>query len=154
MTNKNEFSTAIHFNHKNRTIEITKAFDKASSMFGTEEFKALQDAVAFAPTYKVVVKNRKTGDANKGLTYEFMERYIKNHDDADGSIWKEYRTLRGYDTIDGEEIEVDESKSYGEIKMWFLACFKEIGSFNAKRNEMLEAIKNKNAEKKREKLSA
>lgn len=137
----NDFSNAIHFNHKNHTIEITKKFDKASSMFGTEEFRALQEAVAYAPTYKVVVKTRKAVDAYKGLTLDFMEKYIRNHD-AEGSIWREYRELRGYMTIDDEEIQISDSKSYGEIKMWFLDKYAEFENFNAKRNSTLETVKN------------
>ena len=139
MTN-NIFSNAINFNHKNRTIEITKKFDKASSRFGTDEYKALQEAVAFAPSYKVVVKNRKTNDAYKGLTLNFMENYIKKHD-ADGSIWNEYKEMRGYMTVDEEELQMSDSMSYGEIKAWFLGKYTEFDAFSRKRKEMLETAK-------------
>ena len=135
----NNFANAIHFNHKNRTIEITKKFNEASSRFGTDEFKALQDAVVFAPQYKVVVKNRKANDSYKGLTYDYMEKYIKTHD-ADGSIWNEYREMRGYMTVDEEEIQMD-SYSYGEIKAWFLEKYPVFEKFNSSRKDKMDTVK-------------
>ena len=136
----NNFANAIHFNHKNRTIEITKKFDKASSRFGTDEFKALQEAVASAPQYRVVVKETKTRDAYKGLTFEFMEKYIKRHDE-DGTKWAEYRENRGYVLIDGEELEMNESLTYGEIRTWFLAVYPEFEAFSNSRKNRIETAK-------------
>ena len=136
----NNFASDIHFNHKNRTIEITKKFDKASSRFGTDEFKALQEAVAFAPQYKVVVKNRKANDSLKGLTYNFMEKYIKNHD-ADGSIWNEYMEYRGYMTEDGETVLAGDAMSYGDIKVWFLEKYPVFEEFNNSRKKRIADLK-------------
>ena len=139
MTNKTTFSTAIHFNHSNRTIEITKKFDKASSCFGTDEFYALKDAVAFAPAYRVVVKTTKCGDRLKGLTYDFMKRYIEKHDDAEMSIMAQFNDLTGESN---DEFEF-ESYSYGEIKTWFLAQYPEIEKRFAKNDLLIADAKRK-----------
>ena len=140
----NNFSNAINFNHKNRTIEITKKFDKASSRFGTDEFKALQEAVAFAPMYKVVVKERKTSDSFKGLPFDFMERYIKNHDE-NGTKWIEYREMRGYHLNDEEEVMLDGSLTYGEVKTWFLGQYPEFEAFNEIRKKKVAEAKKRHS---------
>lgn len=94
--------TNITVNRKMRTLEITKKFDKASSRYGSDEYKELQDALAQNAGFKVVVKSAtsKKKETYKGLTYEYMEKYIKAHDE-DGSIMEEYKMLRGI----GEEAE-------------------------------------------------
>lgn len=139
MTRTVNFANSIQYNHVNRTIELTKKFDKAASRFGTDEFFALQEAIKAAPEYRIIVKTSKTGDRFKGLTYDFMEKYIKNHDE-DGSIWSEYRELRGYTVIDGVELELD-SLTYGEIKAWFLGKFSEFDAFNASRKNIVAMAK-------------
>lgn len=139
MTKKINVEKNVRFNHVDCTIEITKQFDKAASRFASDEFYALQEARNAAPNYKVVVKATKSGDRYKGLTYDFMEKYIQKHDE-DGSIWNEYKSLRGYITVDGEELELD-SLTYGEIKAWFLGKFSEFDAFNASRKNIVAMAK-------------
>lgn len=86
---------------KNRTIEMTKKFAAASSKFGTEEYKTLQEVRRDYPSYKVVTITRKASKSDssafKGLTYEYMEKYIAGHDDEEKSIMLEYRSWQhGY----------------------------------------------------------
>lgn len=69
----------LNVNMKNRTIEMTKKFAAASSKFGTEEYKTLQEVRRDYPSYKVVTITRKASKSDssafKGLTYEYMEKY-------------------------------------------------------------------------------
>ena len=54
----------IEVNAKNRTIVITKAFNKMASIYGTDEYIDLRQAKLDNPGYKVVVKTTK---AKKGF---------------------------------------------------------------------------------------
>ena len=135
----------LNVNMKNRTIEMTKKFAAASSKFGTEEYKTLQEVRRDYPSYKVVTITRKASKSDsssfKGLTYEYMEKYIAGHDDEEKSIMLEYMMLRG----ESEEAEdaFAESASYQEIKDWFLDTYPGIAQFHKKREEMLKAAREK-----------
>lgn len=135
----------LNVNMKNRTIEMTKKFAAASSKFGTEEYKTLQEVRRDYPSYKVVTITRKASrsdsSAFKGLTYEYMEKYIAGHDDEEKTIMLEYMMLRG----ESEEAEdaFAESASYQEIKDWFLDTFPAIAEFHKKREKMIEATRQK-----------
>ena len=58
----------------------------------------LQEARRDYPGYKVTVgktKNKEQKNAFAGLDYDYMEKYIKTHDDDKQSIMNEYLMLRG-----------------------------------------------------------
>ena len=135
----------LNVNMKNRTIEMTKKFAAASSKFGTEVYKTLQEVRRDYPSYKVVTITRKASKSDssafKGLTYEYMEKYIAGHDDEEKSIMLEYMMLRG-ESEEAEEA-FAESASYQEIKDWFLDTFPAIAEFHKKREKMIEATRQK-----------
>ena len=123
--------TTICINNKKNTIEITKAFEKAASRFGSEEYNMLRQARNDNPYFRVVVIKHKTSTASfKGLTFNYMEKYISSHDE-DGSIMAEYKDLRGKSAA-AEEACAD-SLSYGEIKTWFLNKYPAIKNFHERR---------------------
>ena len=138
--------TAISINAKNRTIELTKTFATASAKFGTPEYDQLQQARRDYPNYKVVTIARKATKSDKpsykGLTYEYMEKYIMAHDDENQTIMNEYLALRG--NSDADENLVD-SFNYQEMKDWFLDKFPAFNEYHAKRAELIE-----NAQKAKE----
>lgn len=86
--------TNLTINNKAHTIEMTKKFEKAASRFGSDEYKALQEARKDYPTYKVVVKTSttKSKESFKGLTYDYMEKYIDAHD-KEGTTKAEFEML-------------------------------------------------------------
>lgn len=131
--------TNITVNRKMRTLEITKKFDKASSRYGSDEYKELQNALAQNAGFKVVVKasTSKKKETYKGLTYEYMEKYIKAHDE-DGSIMEEYEMLRGI-SEEAEEACAD-SLSYHEMKEWFLSTYPAIAEFHNKRKSIMQKV--------------
>ena len=137
--------TAITINAKNHTIELTKTFATASSKFGTDEYNLLQMARKDYPNYKVVTIVRKAPKNDKptfkGLTYEYMEKYIKAHDDKEGSNMAVFNELRGKG--DDAEGAMADSMSYGEIKLWFLDTYPEIKNFHESRANRIKAIKEK-----------
>ena len=131
--------TNITVNRKMRTLEITKKFDKASSRYGSDEYNELQNALAQNAGFKVVVKSStsKKKETYKGLTYEYMEKYIKAHDE-DGSIMEEYEMLRGI-SEEAEEACAD-SLSYHEMKEWFLNTYPAIAEFHNKRKSIMQKV--------------
>lgn len=131
---------SITISRTNKTIEITKKFDKLASKFGSDEYNALQEARRDYPTYKVVVASPKSGtkkNSYKGLTFEYMEKYIKSHDDEEKTIMSEYLDLRG--ESDEAKENLAESVSYLEIREWFLDKFPAIKKFHNDRKELLKA---------------
>ena len=129
--------TNITINNRKNIIEITKAFEKAASRFGSSEYKDLRQAMIDNPNFKVVVNKRKTATTSfKGLTYDFMENYIKAHDD-DGTAMIEFKNLRA--TSDEAKAVGAEALSYGEIKAWFFQQYPEFAEFQKKREALLAA---------------
>lgn len=118
-------TNAIVINDKNRTIVITKKFAATAKRYGTDEYKSLQEVRRDYPNYRVEVKTvSKKSDSFKGLTYAYMENYIRNHDKHEEML-KEFFILCGK-TEEGEPQEFVAAASYGEIKKWFLASYKEL----------------------------
>ena len=122
------------------TIELTKKFAKAAEKFGSEEYRNLQEAKRDNPTFKVVIASRKTAakkDTYKGLTYSYMETYIKAHDDDQHSIMAEYEMLRGISEAANEALA--EPCSYNEVKNWFLKTYPAIANFHKMREDLVSA---------------
>lgn len=135
--------TNITINTKNNTLVITKNFEKAASRFGTPEYKELKEARADFPNFKVVVRTvKQKKETYKGLTYEYMEKYIEKHDE-NGTIMEEYKMLRGKSDDGMEALAV--SCSYAEMKEWFFATFPAVVEFHKKREAVLNRVNVKKA---------
>lgn len=130
----------MKINFATQTIEMSKKFAKAAAKFGTDEYNALQTARKDYPNYKVVTTTRKTSSQKvsyKGLTFDYMEKYIAAHDDENNSIMDEYTMLRGK-SDEAMELQA-ESFTYLEMKDWFMKKFPEIAAFHKKREAALAA---------------
>ncbi len=129
--------TNLKINDRKRTIEMTKAFAKKASYYGTEEYVALKNAKADHPTYRpITVAPKRTKPTFKGLSYDYMEKYIKGHDDENKSIMAEYKSYRAK-TDEAEEL-LAETMSYGAIKKWFLETYPEFEAFHKNRETKLK----------------
>ena len=129
--------TNIRINETKRTIEVTKAFYKEAIKFGTREYGELQEVRKDYPNFKVITKSAaKNKDGFKGLTFEYMEKYIKEHD-TDNEIMSEFNILCGKDQ-EGNKVEFAESASYGEIKKWFLNKYPQIKEYHNKLENILK----------------
>ena len=126
---------------KNNTIEITKTFAQKAARIGSPEYYELLKARQENPSCTVEIKQTKSKDSFKGLTYEYMEKYIKAHDDKEGSNMAVFNELRGKG--DDAEGAMADSMSYGEIKLWFLDTYPEIKNFHESRANRIKAIKEK-----------
>lgn len=132
---------------RSQTLEMTQRYAAKAARFGSEEYNALQTARRDYPDFKVVIaepKAKKTKDDEdvtqakdvyKGLTFKYMEKYIKAHDNAEKSIMAEFLMLRGKSEDAVEALA--ESASYKEIREWFLMTFPAIAEFHKKRAALL-----------------
>ena len=130
----------MKINFHSQVIEMTAKFAKAAAKFGSDEYKALQEARRDYPNFKVATVARKTTaqkENYKGLTYSYMESYIKAHDDEEKSIMAEYEMLRGLSQEAQEALA--EPCTYKEMKDWFLKKFPAIAEFHKKREMLLAA---------------
>lgn len=130
-------------NYITMTIEMTKAESKAAGKVGTEAFKEMLSLMQQFPNYKIQVIARaatKKSCDYKGLTYAYMEKYIKAHDNDKHTIMAEYEDLRG--ESDAAKDVLADSFTYQEIKNWFLGKFPEIREFHEMRSKMLTAAAN------------
>lgn len=132
----------MNANFEKKVIEMSKNEANAAGKVGTAEFEELASLRAACPSFRIVVKPSKSRDNMKGLDTNYMERYIKAHDDEDQSILKEFYSLRGLDE-NGEKIDFAPVAPYGTLKQWFLTYYPEVGKMNDTVNEILKKAKAK-----------
>ena len=112
------------------TIVLTKKELTAASRYGSDAYKELQNARRDNPGYEVIIATREVKtqrETYKGLTYEYMEKYIKTHDDEEGTIWREYMIFRGKPLDEKDLIPVP--YTYKQMKVWFLGKYEAIAKF-------------------------
>lgn len=117
----------IRVDHINRNIMISKAFAKASMQINSEEYKVLLDVKTAYADYSIVqreIKKNPQKESYRGLTYEYMERYIELHDGRNSKVMSEYQEKR--------LIAQCHSIRYAHIKKWFLETYPEIEDFSIK----------------------
>ena len=131
-------TASITISARTHSLVLTKSFAAKAAIFGTDEYKMLQEARRDYPGYKVTVGKSKTKEAKNvyaGLDYDYMEKYIAAHDDDEKSIMAEYMMLRG-ESEEAKAINA-RSASFLEIRSWFLKTFPAIEAFYTKRAALL-----------------
>jgi len=104
-------------------LVMDKTFAKKSQIVGSDEYDLLQTARRDYPKFVVITKANKTTktvDHYNGLTYDYMERYIACHENAE-KIMAEYMEKR--------LIAECHSVRYHHIKNWFLEMYPEVKKF-------------------------
>ena len=145
--------TNITINAKNHTIEMNKTTAKAASIYGTEEYNALQAVRRDYPTYRVItVKQKGAKPEYKGMDYKYMEKYIAAHDDENGSIMAQYKMLTGKSEA-GKDAMAD-AACYADVKAWFLMTYPNIENFHKDRDDLLKKIAKYRVDKQAEKEAA
>ena len=124
-----------------KKIEMSKTEAKAAGKINSEKFNELHTLRTMYPTFEIVIKasstKKSTKENYKGLTYDYMAKYITAHDDEQKSIMAKFEMLRGT-SAEAQEALAD-SASYKEIKEWFLKQFPAIAEFHKKREDALAA---------------
>lgn len=129
----------MNANISSATIILSKAEAKAAGKVNTPEFKELNALRASYPTFRIVIRASKSNDNMKGLTVEYMKKYISAHDDENGSTMKVFNSLRGI--YEDGATEFARVATYGELKMWFLDTYPEIEDMNKTVNDILAKAK-------------
>lgn len=116
-------ANVLKIKHDTRTIVMDRAFAKASSIVGSEEYILLQGARRDYPCYTVItrtIKRNSNKECYRGLTYAYMEDYIKTHENAESHLaeYKELRLLAKCHSI-----------RYPTIKKWFLETYQEVAKY-------------------------
>ena len=128
--------TTITVSARTHSLVLTKSFAAKAAVFGSDEYRMLQEARRDYPGYKVTVgKTKEAKNIYAGPDYAYMEKYIAAHDDEEKSIMAEYQMLRGK-SDDALEIQAG-SASFLEIRAWFLKTFPAIEAFYTKRAKLL-----------------
>lgn len=140
----------MNANYEKKIIEMTKTESKAAGKVGTTEYEMLKELRSENPTFRIVIKASKSRDNMKGLDTNYMERYIKAHDDEEHSILKEFYSLRGLDE-NGKKIDFAPVAPYGTLKQWFLTYYPEVGNMN---DTVAEILKKAQAKREADKKAA
>ena len=122
----------MKINYTNNTIEMRKSEAKKASVIGSEEYKALLGAKSDFPSYsiKIVSRESKKSDHIRGLTYEYMEAFIKREGTPE-------QLERFHELCNGAFQLGDTRIRYGSIRKWFLEEFPQIMAFKDKVNAIL-----------------
>ena len=125
-----------------RKIEMTKAEAKAAGKIDSEKYNELRDSLDAYPGFEIQIKApAKRKVEFRGLDYKFMREYIQKHDDANGTIMAEFRTLTAQDKKEkAEGSENLEAAGYLDVKKWFLAKFPEIKKFKEDHAKKVQEI--------------
>ena len=119
MTNKN---TIRYIDEK--TAQVTKAFQKNSSIFGTDEFKLWREYKAMFPeavmVTKTIKKNPNKLNITKNMTYENMAAFIREQDDA-AEVMKEFQ----------KQINLSKVKAnpYRAVLAWFKKKYPDVNDY-------------------------
>lgn len=109
----------ITYNAITNTITLTKSFYAASKEFGSEEQQTLAAIQKEYPHMKIAIKSTKTGHRKseyKGLTYDYMRRFIRTMDKENLITFEEV-------IAHFEEFGYDSGKLYQCVKDWFLHTY-------------------------------
>lgn len=107
---------------------MDRTFAKYATNTMSTEYAHLQAVRQDYPEYKVVmrqIKRNKTKECYRGLTYEYMEDYIKTH----GSKEECVKNLAEFKEQKLISLCHSTSRRYPTIKKWFLAKYPEVMEF-------------------------
>lgn len=113
----------VKIDYANRQIIMDRTFAWNAKIVGSEEYNLLQTARRDYEGFHVItrtIRRNEKKECYRGLTYDYMERYILTHDNAEERM-KEFNELR--------LIAECHSKRYPVIKKWFLQQYPEIAQF-------------------------
>ena len=128
----------MNANFTKQIIEMSTTEAKAAGKFGSPEFNELQGLRAAYPNFQIVVKAPKKAKNQLKIDYNFMETYIKGHDNAEENMNK-LNILRGKKADEGVYAE---TVNFMDIKKWFLATYPEIKNAQKEYREKIDKILN------------
>ena len=116
-------------------IILTKSEARNAGKPNFPEYADLMNLRRDFPNFPIkIAAAPKKNNRIKGLDYDYMEKYIKNHK---SELLAEFYELCGKDET-GNKKELAAAASYGEVKMWFLTKCPEIEAMSEKVNKIVE----------------
>ena len=118
----------LKVDHDHRVIIMDRTFSKNAENTRSEEYAHLQNVRRDYPTYTVrrrQIKPNPNKEHWKGLTYEYMERYIAGHENDENrdAVLKEFAEKRLISECHSM------GRRYPAIKSWFLDKYPEVAKF-------------------------
>ena len=114
-------TNALHVDHKAQTIEMTKAFYKEASIFGSKAYKTLNEARRDNPNYDFVILRQKAKDSHKGLGLDFMKKYIEKND-KDGKVKEVFEKCT---TTKKGKLALEDGIAFWDLRDWFFVQYPE-----------------------------
>ena len=114
---------AIRYINDNEA-QVTKAFAKNASIFGTDEFKQWREYLTYFPNAKMVTKKIKANpnkmNITKNMTYENMAAFIREQEDA-AEVMKEFE----------KQINLSKVKAnpYRAVLAWFKQKYSDVNDY-------------------------
>ena len=121
----------------NSRIMMDRTFAEKCRDTRSIEYEHLQRVRQDYPQFTVLrreIKKNTSKETYAGLTYEYMERYIVTHEEADtrAAVLAEYNELRLISECHKR------SRRYPTIKKWFLAKYPQIAEFGIEKDQQEE----------------
>ncbi len=122
-------TSAIRIDHFNKTISISKSFQKAAMNPTSNEYKDLRKIQRNHPDYELkerTIKKNPQKETYAGLTYEYMRDYIILHSAPE----EEAAAVAEFDELILVSKCHSKAKRYPIIKKWFLAKYPQADNFS------------------------
>lgn len=106
----------IKIDHVNNTITLPKSFYEASLIYGSPEQSELAALKKEFPNMRIIVRTHRSSSytsSNKGLTYEYMRKFIRHMDKKNIATFEE--TIAHF-----EDFGYPSGQVYQCVKDWFL----------------------------------
>ena len=117
----------IRIDDSKRAIIVTKEFKKKTSIFGSPERNALQEAMKECPTYRVVTKSAPKKKFEDSLSMKDIILYVAKHSGKDSAQMKALLELRGKSVKEaGNKADSDEYAGFDVIKEWFFLTYPDL----------------------------
>lgn len=109
-------------------IELNTTFAKMMQNPLSDEYALLQKTRMENPTFTVrrrQIKKNPNKDTYKGLTYPYMEHYIRTHEEGENvqKVLDQFEELKLISQCHGKRYR------YSTIKKWFLAKYPDVAKF-------------------------
>ncbi len=116
-----DLANNLTIDHATKTITVSKQLHKASSKYGSDEYKLFEELMTKNQGYQVVVKTQAKKKSLR-ITFDFMIKYISKHDE-NGEAMNELLVRRG---LKANKDNVIAAESFPEIRTWFLNKYPEV----------------------------
>lgn len=134
----------LKVDYENNSLVMDRTFAKSAQIAGSNEYRLLQEARSSYPTFKVTLRHIKKNSAKecyKGLTYAYMEDYIRTHESLKtvNAVLHEFEEMLLVSKCHSQAFR------YPTIKKWFLEKYPEIAKFGMPKvdeimNEVVEEV--------------